>query len=205
MALDVTAILERFVNNEFILIVDMFLVFSKLAGITFFINFALEWFSVAKYKSGNQQFASMRDQQASMKRACLFFIASTLMWRFGNGIAAWGELIWGVSETTTQSPYTQAVYQNVIDNASVLVNNSVSNSGYLVSPIALKASFAVCSLYGLYSYTKGIIGLTTLGHPQSGGQMTKGMIVTHITFGILLIYVDLFYASISATMASSVS
>ncbi|EHA1126492.1 hypothetical protein BOO92_15975 [Vibrio navarrensis] len=204
MALDVTSILERFVTHEFVIIVDFFLVFAKLAGVSFFIYFAFEWYRVVRFKSGNPQYASARDQQANMTRAMMYFIASTLMWRFGEGIAAWGELIWGVTNPVTQTGYSVAVYNQVISNASNLVNKSVASGQGLLSPIALKACFSVASLFGLYSYTRGIMALTSIGNPQSGGQMSKKQILVHISSGIFLIYVDLFYQSTANSLIQKV-
>lgn len=199
MSIEATDILARLVTNEFVAIVDLFQAIANLAGIVCFVLFCYEYLNWQKMKAQ----MGMGQRQGSLGRAVGLIFASAFLWRFGEGAALFGNLLFGLD---TATPYSSAVYESVVRDATQVARMQFQSGGAntVFNHYAVQAGFAVFNLYGNYSYLRGCLGLAQLGGPGGGQRMTPRIIVTHLIFGVALMYIDDLF-SVASNTASAAS
>lgn len=204
MAIEVSDVLERFLTNEFVVIVDIIMWSAKVAGLFIFIYAILSWRSLAVSRSVSPMMSQMVSSNASGGLIIGCFIASAFLWQFGEGISGFGELLWGTN-SDFDTPYSSSVFDSVSQQSIDLINYQSFSDSNIGLHIGVRASFAIFSLFGLFSYFRGVLAITKLYNPHAAGKMTFGQIVVHIFFGIILIWSNYTYQSWSTTLTQSAS
>ncbi|APX09862.1 hypothetical protein P3719_18675 [Vibrio parahaemolyticus] len=203
MAVEVTDVLERFLTHEFVILVDGIILVAQGLGLYLFVQGVYLWLALMRTRTSSPMVSQMYGSPPSPKLIMAVFIASAFMWKFGEGIAAWGSLFWHGSGLDFSTPYSAAMFDDISQRATNLVNVSTVGTGMQTRSIAIRACFAVMSIYGVISYFRGVMGITLLANPQMSGQIKFSHIVVHMGFGIFLVYIDFFYQSLSNTITAA--
>ncbi|MGF1826856.1 hypothetical protein [Vibrio splendidus] len=205
MAVEVTDVLERFLTHEFVILVDGIILVAQGMGLWLFIQGLLMWAFMLRTRSSSPMMSQMFGGTASVNQIIGVFIASAFMWKFGEGIAAWGSMFWSTGGLDFNTPYSASMFNDVSQRTTNLVN--VQTVGGLQdrtsSRIAIRACFAIMSIYGVVSYFRGVMGITLLTNPQTSSQVKFSHIIVHMFFGVFLMYLDYFYQSMTNTITSA--
>lgn len=205
MAVEVTDVLERFLTHEFVILVDGIILVAQGIGLVLFVKGIFMWAFMVRARSASPMMSQIFGSTASVNQIIGVFIASSFMWKFGEGIAAWGSMFWSAGGLDFNTPYSVAMFDDVSQRTTNLVN--VQNVGGLEdrtgSRIAIRACFAIMSIYGVISYFRGVMGITLLTNPQTSHQVKFSHIVVHMGFGVLLMYLDYFVQSLTNTITAS--
>ncbi|TOP01309.1 hypothetical protein CGH27_20035, partial [Vibrio parahaemolyticus] len=129
MAVEVTDVLERFLTHEFVILVDGIILVAQGLGLYLFLQGVFLWLSLMRIRTSSPMLGQMYGSPPSPKLIMAVFIASAFMWKFGEGIAAWGSLFWHGSGLDFSTPYSAAMFDDISQRATNLVNVSTVGTG----------------------------------------------------------------------------
>jgi hypothetical protein len=184
---------------------DLLILVAQGTGLVLFIKGILMWLSLMRSRSSSPMMGQMFSAPPPSSYIVAVFVAATFMWKFGEGIAFWGSLWWHGTGLDFSTPYSTAMFDDISQRTTNLVNLTSVGNGTDNTQIAIRAVFAIMAIFGAVSYFRGIMGITYLSNPQMAGKTTFGQVAVHMIFGILLVYTNYFYVTLTNTFASSMS
>jgi len=205
MAVEVTDILERFLTNEFVILVDGIILLAQGTGLLYFLRGCYMWFALARARTSSPMLAQTFGNIPTVNHIVAVMVSSAFMWKFGEGISFWGSLIWSSPGLDFNTPYSSMIFDEISQRSANLVNvqtigGTQPSTG---AAIGIRAAFAIMSLYGIVSYFRGVIYISLAANPQRSNDIKFSHIATHILIGVALIYLNLAYQTITNTITAS--
>ena len=205
MAIEITKVLEHFVTHEFITAVELSFWIGRALGIYYSIKGVIGWWLMARSKAAGTMLSQLYGTPPSLNNCIFLMVASSLMWNMGSGIMAFGQLLYGSIAIDVDDPYTAVMFDAVSLNATNLVNQDIMNSRKVTEGgrVTIRACLAVFSMFGYFSYFKGINAIAKLGDPTVKDGLSLSSIIVRCFIGAGLTLIDKAYLLLTTSITQA--